>query len=55
MSSTRVIGLSLQETRFVDKLSVSETLRSSRASTSSVKIASPRSIGIVGLEEKKKS
>jgi ABC-2 type transport system ATP-binding protein len=51
----RVIGISLQETRFIDKLSVSETLRlfASFYELGQERVA--EIIGIVGLEEKTKS
>jgi ABC-2 type transport system ATP-binding protein len=51
----QVIGISLQETRFIDKLSVSETLRlfASFYELDQERVA--EIIGIVGLEEKTKS
>jgi len=51
----RVIGLSLQETRFVDKLSVSETLRLFASFYQLGEDRVAEIIRIVGLEEKKKS
>jgi len=51
----QVIGISLQETRFIDKLSVSETLRlfASFYELDQERVA--EIIGVVGLEEKTKS
>ena len=51
----RMIGLSLQETRFIDKLRVSETLQLFAAFFNLGKERVNKIIEIVGLEEKKKS
>ncbi len=51
----RVIGLSLQETRFIDKLRVTETLQLFAAFFNLGKERVNEIIELVGLEEKKKS
>jgi len=51
----RIIGLSLQETRFIDKLRVSETLRLFASFFNLGKERVNEIIEIVGLEEKKRS
>ena len=51
----RIIGLSLQETRFIDKLRVSETLRLFAAFFRLGKDRVDEIINIVGLEEKRKA
>jgi ABC-2 type transport system ATP-binding protein len=51
----RMIGISLQETRFIDKLRVSETLQLFAAFFSLGKERVNEIIDIVGLEEKRKS
>jgi ABC-2 type transport system ATP-binding protein len=51
----RIIGLSLQETRFIDKLRVTETLQLFASFYSLGKDRIDEIIDIVGLEEKKKS
>jgi len=51
----RIIGLSLQETRFIDKLRVSETLQLFAAFFNLGKERVKKIIEIVGLEEKKRS
>jgi ABC-2 type transport system ATP-binding protein len=51
----RMIGLSLQETRFIDKLRVSETLQLFAAFFNLGKDRVNKIIEIVGLEEKRKS
>lgn len=51
----RIIGLSLQETRFIDKLRVTETLQLFASFYSLGKDRIDEIIEIVGLEEKKKS
>ena len=51
----RVIGLSLQETRFVDKLRVTETLRLFASFYQLGQDRVDEIIGVVGLEDKKKS
>lgn len=50
-----IIGLSLQETRFIDKLRVSETLQLFAAFFNLGKRRVNEIIGIIGLEEKRKS
>jgi ABC-2 type transport system ATP-binding protein len=51
----RIIGLSLQETRFIDKLRVTETLRLFASFFNLSKERVSEIIEIVGLEEKKRS
>jgi ABC-2 type transport system ATP-binding protein len=51
----RILGLSLQETRFIDKLRVTETLRLFAGFFNLGKKRVDEIIKIVGLEEKKKS
>lgn len=51
----RIIGLSLQETRFIDKLRVTETLKLFAGLFSLPKQKVDEIIDIVGLEEKRKS
>lgn len=51
----RIIGISLQETRFIDKLRVSETLQLFAAFFNLGKQKVDEIINIVGLEEKRKS
>lgn len=51
----RIIGLSLQETRFIDKLRVSETLMLFASFFNLGKDRVNEIIGITGLEEKRKS
>jgi ABC-2 type transport system ATP-binding protein len=51
----RIIGLSLQETRFIDKLRVTETLQLFASFFNLGKERIDEIIDIVGLEEKKKS
>jgi ABC-2 type transport system ATP-binding protein len=51
----RIIGLSLQETRFIDKLRVSETLELFASFFNLGKERVNEIIGIVGLEEKKRA
>jgi ABC-2 type transport system ATP-binding protein len=51
----RIIGISLQETRFIDKLRVSETLQLFAAFFNLGKDRVDEIINIVGLEEKRKS
>lgn len=51
----RIIGLSLQETRFIDKLRVSETLQLFAAFFNLGKERVNKIIDIIGLEEKRKS
>ncbi|TFG42154.1 MAG: ABC transporter ATP-binding protein, partial [Bacteroidia bacterium] len=51
----RIIGLSLQETRFIDKLRVTETLRLFASFFNLGKERVNEIIEIVGLEEKRKS
>ena len=51
----RIIGISLQETRFIDKLRVSETLQLFAAFFNLGKEKVNEIINIVGLEEKRKS
>jgi ABC-2 type transport system ATP-binding protein len=51
----RVIGLSLQETRFIDKLRVTETLQLFAAFFNMGKKRVDEIIELVGLEEKRKS
>jgi len=50
----RIIGISLQETRFIDKLRVSETLQLFAAFFNLGKHNVDEIINIVGLEEKRK-
>jgi ABC-2 type transport system ATP-binding protein len=49
----RIIGLSLQETRYIDKLTVSETLKLFASFYGLAKVRVDEIIGIVGLEEKR--
>ena len=51
----RIIGLSLQETRFIDKLRVTETLQLFASFFNLGKERVNEIIEIVGLEEKRKS
>lgn len=51
----RIIGLSLQETRLIDKLRVTETLQLFAAFFNIGKVRINEIIGIIGLEEKRKS
>jgi ABC-2 type transport system ATP-binding protein len=51
----RIIGLSLQETRFIDKLRVSETLNLFGSFFDTGSERTDEILGLVGLEEKKRS
>jgi ABC-2 type transport system ATP-binding protein len=51
----RIIGLSLQETRYIDKLNVNETLKLFASFYDLAKARVDEIIGIVGLEEKRTS